>query len=110
LYRWASFVLLLCFLGLGSGGLEYAHNLQHDAEDAIEDAKAKASGLPVERHHHDESNCHVHAQLHLGCIPVGWVPVLISLGLWVSFLTLMDRPLIPRAMPVRIDCRGPPVF
>jgi hypothetical protein len=89
--------------------MEYVHNLQHEAEDAIEDAKLKASGQPVEQHHHDESNCHVHAQLHLQCVPGGWVPVLVVLGLWVAFLTLLDQPLIPRAMPVRIDCRGPPV-
>jgi hypothetical protein len=110
LHRTASFLLLFCFLGLGSGVIEYAHNLQHAAEDAIEDAKARAAGLPPESHHHDESNCHVHAQLHLGCLPAGWLPVLIALGLWISFLTLLSEPLIPRAVPVRIDCRGPPGF
>ena len=108
MYRFASFFLVLCFLGLGSGGMEYVHNLQHDAEDAIEDAKARAAGLPAEQHHHDESNCHVHAQLHLGLVSTGWVPFLVALGLLVAFLTLRDQPLIPRAMPVRIDCRGPP--
>jgi hypothetical protein len=37
-----------------------------------------------------------------------WVPTLICLGLFVAFLTLLDKPLISRPVPVRIDCRGPP--
>ena len=37
-----------------------------------------------------------------------WAPLVICLGLLVFFLILLDRPLIPRLLPARIDCRGPP--
>ncbi len=93
---------------LGSGTLEYLHNLDHAREDAIEDAQAAVDGKPLAPHHHDESNCEVHAQLHMPALPAAWVPLLICLGLWVAFLTLLDTPLIPRLLPFRVDCRGPP--
>ena len=109
LRRIAPILLLLCFASIGTGTLEYLHNLEHAAEDAREDALAQSSGAPVEQHHHDESNCQVHAQLHLPFISGGWVPLLVCLGLFVAFLTLLDTPLIPRLVLARIDCRGPPV-
>jgi hypothetical protein len=40
---------------------------------------------------------------------VGWVPLLVFLGLFVAFLSLLATSLIPRPLPARIDCRGPPV-
>ncbi len=106
--RLAAILLLLCFAGLGSGAMEYLHDLQHAAEDAREDAMLAKGGLPPARHHHDESNCEFCAQLHMPFMSAGWVPLLICLGLFVAFLTLLDTPLIPRAIPARIDCRGPP--
>jgi hypothetical protein len=107
--RNVAILLLMCFLGLGTGALQYLHELQHAAEDARMDAAAKAAGLPVLPHQHDESNCEFCAQLHLQFVSIGWVPILICLGLLVAFLSLLDSPLIPRLIPVRIDCRGPPV-
>ena len=59
LKRLTSFVLLACIFGLGSGALQFLHELQHAAEDARDDAIAKAEGKPVEEHHHDETNCQV---------------------------------------------------
>ena len=106
----AAILLLACFLGLGTGALEYFHDLQHDAEDARMDAITRAAGMPIVPHHHDESNCDIHAQLHMQFVAMGWVPLLICLGLLVAFLTLLQSPLISRASPARIDCRGPPVF
>jgi len=106
--RLASHLLLFVFLALGSGAAEYVHNLQHAAEDAREDAIAAATGQQSQEHHHNESNCAVHAQLHMPLVVIGWVPILLSLGLLIALLTLLAKPLIPRAMPVRIDCRGPP--
>jgi hypothetical protein len=109
LKKLASILLLACFLALGTGTLEYLHNLQHAEQDAREDAAAKASGQPVDEHHHDDSNCQVHAQLHMPFTGgAGWLPILVFLGLFVAFLTLLDTPLIPRLTPARIDCRGPP--
>jgi hypothetical protein len=108
--RLASILLLLTFLGLGSGALDYLHELQHAREDAIADARAQADGRPVVPHHHDESNCETCAQLHIQFVFVRWTPTLICLGLFVAFLTLLDTPLISRLAPARIDCRGPPAF
>jgi hypothetical protein len=107
--RVASYLLLCVFLALGTGAAEYVHNLQHAAEDAKEDAIAAASGHPSQEHHHDESNCAVHAQLHMPFVAVGWVPILLTLGLLLALLSLSITPLIPRMLPVRVDCRGPPV-
>jgi hypothetical protein len=109
LKRVTSIVLLICFLGLGTGTLEYLHELQHAREDAVVDAMAKAAGLPVKPHHHDESNCEICAQLHVQFVFTQWAPLLVCLGLFVAFLTLLDTPLILRRLPVRIDCRGPPL-
>ncbi len=58
---------------------------------------------------HDESNCFVHAQLHLARMPVAWVPLLILLGLFVAFLTQIASPLVSQRQIFRIDCRGPPL-
>jgi hypothetical protein len=105
---WTAIIMVACFLGIGSGALEYIHNLQHAAEDAREDAIARANGQPTEQHHHDENNCEVHAQIHMAIIVYAWTPLLIWLGIWIAFLTLLAVPLIPRLLPARIDCRGPP--
>ena len=107
--QFPALVLLLCFAAIGTGTLEYLHNLQHAAEDARADALAQAAGQPIDEHHHDEFNCSVHAQLHLPFVSAGWVPLLVCLGLFVAFVTLLNTPLIPRLTPARIGCRGPPV-
>jgi hypothetical protein len=108
LKRIPSILLLACFLGLGTGFFEYFHEMQHAAEDARQAALLKAAGLPVRPEHHDESNCQVCAQLHMSFVSTGWVPLLVCLGLFIAFLTQLDTPLIPRLVPARIDCRGPP--
>jgi len=108
LYRIASILLLFYFLGLGTGTWEFLHERQHEAEDARVDAVARAMHLPVAPHHHDEANCEICAAIHVSFVATAWVPLLICLGLFVAFLTLLDAPLIPRMVPARIDCRGPP--
>ena len=108
LKRFAAILLLMGFLGLGSGALQYLHDPQHAADDARFDAMAKAAGLPPIQHQHDESNCEFCAQLHIPLMLAGWTPILICLGLFVAFITLLDTPLIATAIPARIDCRGPP--
>jgi hypothetical protein len=107
--RIAAILLLFVFLGLGTGVLQYLHQLQHAAEDARYNALAKAAGLPPVHQNHDESNCEFCAQLHIPLMLAGWTPILICLGLLVAFLTLIDLPLVALAVPARIDCRGPPV-
>ncbi len=109
LSRLSSILLLLAFLGLGTGGLSYLHDRQHEAEDAAEAAERRAAGLPVEQHHHDESNCPVHAQLHLHFTAGGTPPPTITVGPLFAVLTLTSEPLIHRGPPSRADCRDPPL-
>jgi hypothetical protein len=107
--RVAAVILAIGFLMLGTGTMEYLHNLEHAREDAAEAAIANATGQPVqEAPHHDENNCPVHAQLHMPALPVAWVPLLILLGVFVAFLTMLAPQLAPQPAFVRIDCRGPP--
>jgi hypothetical protein len=107
--RALTFLSLLWLILLGSGAVEYIHNLQHAREDAaVQEAFAKA-GMPVpDIPDHDDSNCDIHAQLHFPLLPIAWVPLLIGLGLLVAFLTLLAPRLVSQRVPARIDCRGPP--
>ncbi len=105
----ASF-LVIVFLALGSGAAEYVHNLQHTADDRREDAAASVTGEPTHPLHHDDSNCAIHAQLHLPFAVIGWIPILISLGLLIAFLTQFATTPVPRLSTLRVDCRGPPVI
>lgn len=108
--RFAAILLLLCYAALGSGAAEYWHNAEHAAEDAAIVSAAKDSGAPVDHLPiHDESNCPIHAQLHICCLAVAWTPLLICLGLFVAFLTLLTQRLPLRHAALAIACRGPPV-
>jgi hypothetical protein len=103
-------IVVACWLvALGSGALAALHDLQHDREDAAIAAADRAAGRPErDAPHHDESNCPLHAQLHLPFIASRWVPILFCLGLFVAFLTPPPVPLLVRRAPQRLDCRGPP--
>lgn len=40
----------------------------------------------------------------------GWTPLLVYLGLFIAFLTLLaERPAAVRLL-TRLDCRGPPIL
>ena len=106
----AVLLLLITFLGIGSGAWQHLHNQTHAAEDAAAIAAAQRDGqpLPVVPVHSD-ANCFIHAQLHASAIFVGWVTLLICLGLFVAFLTEIARPLVSQRPIFRFDCRGPPV-
>ena len=99
--RLPSIVLLLTFLAFGSGVAAHLHNLQHARADAKlhDDRPAPA---------HDESNCVTHAQLHSPLLAMTWVSLLVSLGLFVAFLSLLAPLLVPQGSEIRLDCRGPP--
>jgi hypothetical protein len=101
LRRLSAIVLIGLFLALGSGGVEYLHNLDHAHEDA-------RSRTPHQQH--DESNCVLHAQLRAPLLSAAWVPLLVCLGLFVAFLTLLvEQPVIHRPLN-RLACRGPPAL
>jgi hypothetical protein len=103
-------LLILCYLALGSGAMERLHNAQHAAEDAAQLSLASLPGAPVAPiSDHNDSNCAIHAQLHFSTSIVAWVPLLICIGLFVAFLTMLPRP-IPVAHYFHfVSCRGPPV-
>jgi hypothetical protein len=105
-----STLLLLTFLCVGTGLMEYLHDLHHEYEDRQQAIIAQKQGKPTPTAPiHDESNCFVHAQLHIARLPVIWVPLLVLLGLFVAFLTQIAVPLISQRQLLRIDCRGPPI-
>jgi hypothetical protein len=111
LYRLAVIISVTWLLLLGSGAAEYLHNLQHLQEDKAMDAAMLKAGMPISSHPiHDDSNCDIHAQLHLPLLASGWVPLLVFLGLLVAFLTLLAPRLISQRVPLRLDCRGPPAL
>ena len=121
--RIVSLILIAGFLALGTGGLEYLHNLAHAREDAAAAAVAvfgRASGGSTSDPSddgpsrpgplHNDANCIFHAMLHAPLLTGGWVPLLVCLGLFVAFLTQLTLPVLSRRPLVRIDCRGPPAF
>src|SRR5262245_16718652 len=104
--QFLAIILGACFLSLGTGVLEYLHNLQHEREDAAVMAMA---GQPAgQSPRHDDGNCSIHAQLHLPRVASGWAPLLIFLGLFTAFLATLAPKLAPQLALARIDCRGPP--
>jgi hypothetical protein len=108
-HRIAAVILVFCYLALGSGAVERWHNAQHAAEDAAairaaEDAGLPAPVIPI----HDDSNCFVHAQIHLSTMAVAWVPLLILLGVFVAFLTLLPMKVAGVVPQFALACRGPP--
>jgi hypothetical protein len=108
--RIAALILVLCYLCLGSGTLEYWHNAQHAAEDARMAALSSESGAPLDHLPlHNDFNCPIHARLHLPLISAGWIPTLVFLGLFVAFLTTLGPRLAAQRVIGRIDCRGPPL-
>ena len=108
LHRLSSVLLLVTFLGLGTGGLSYLHDRQHEAEDARAAADRRAAGLPVEQHHHGETNCRVHAQLHLPMVAGGWGPPVVPAGDLVAVVATLRESHVRRRPPARADCRDPP--
>ena len=111
--RITAILMVLCYVALGSGAMERLHNAQHATEDAKIAAPSEAGPHSGDHHPspiHDESNCPVHAQLHLAGLAVAWVPFLICLGLFVAFLTLLPPRPAARQVVFAIACRGPPLL
>ena len=90
--------------------MAYWHNAEHTREDAVLAAAANAGGEPVDEHpHHDDTNCAIHAQLHMALMVVAWVLFVLCLGLLtLTFLPFASR-LYEQRVPARLACRGPPL-
>jgi hypothetical protein len=90
LRRIASIVLILTFLGIGTGAIEYWHNLDHDAAS------------------HDENNCPTHAILRAPGITAAAPPLLCLTDAQSDLVIVLPASLPSQHAPARIDCRGPP--
>jgi hypothetical protein len=107
--RLAAIVLIVSIALLGSGALERVHNDAHARDHELtHNEHADTESSSPEPTHHDDSNCSLHAQLHLPLLPAGYVPLLVSLGLLVAFLTQLLQTTRSLSLPQRLDCRGPP--
>lgn len=105
--RVAAILLIMAFLALGAGAVQYAHNVQHLLEPvALHDHSG--SSEPAEEDH--PVGCFLHSVLQAPILSAGWVPLLVCLGLFIAFLTLLsERPVAERLFE-RLDCRGPPAL
>ncbi|MDB5318757.1 MAG: hypothetical protein JWN40_388 [Phycisphaerales bacterium] len=105
--RFTAILLLIGFVALGTGLLESLHLRTH----LLEHAQAKAARTDQQQQPiPSDDDCELCAQLHLPKLDAGWVPLLVCLGLFVAFLTLLTPPLARQRVLVRIGCRGPPVL
>jgi hypothetical protein len=102
--RWPAIVLLVGFLALGIGLLENLHLRTHLLESAATRLDRNSSN------HHAADDCDLCLTLHLPVLSAGWVPLLVCLGLFVAFLTLLSQRVAPQRVALRIACRGPPVL
>jgi hypothetical protein len=108
-HRLAAVILVICYTALGSGAVERWHNARHAAEDAKILQPAVEAGVPVKSlPFHTDYNCSFHWQLHLSGMAVAWVPLLICLGLFLAFLTMLPVQLPACQRLLVIPCRGPP--
>ncbi len=106
--RGASLFLIAWITALGSGALQYFHELDHLRQDSLFDAALKAHALPTSHEDHDEADCPVCIQLHIPLWVASWAPLLLFLGLFIAFLKLLSIPLVSRRPALRLGCRGPP--
>jgi hypothetical protein len=92
------------------GGVQAAHTdaAARSGDQRVDQSVPKADTHRGD-HHHDESNCQLHAQLHLPIVTGNFVLLLVCLGLWVAFLTQLPHEIIRRLHFPRFDGRGPPV-
>jgi hypothetical protein len=107
--RLAAILLIVCFVALGTRAAEFLHNQSHAREDAIAAANTPASNQPAQPRNHDENNCDIHLKLHLPLLDAAFVPLLICVGIFVAFLTLLAPPLLSQRVAIPFDSRGPPV-
>jgi len=110
--RLGAIVLAACFAALGTGVLRYAHDAAHAYADArgadARGADARGADESAPAPQHDETNCDLHALLKAPLVHAGAVPLLVLLGLFVAFLTLLAPQPVTVRLIRRIDCRGPP--
>jgi hypothetical protein len=107
--RFTGLIVVLALAAAGSGAMEQLHRMEHGLARHASRGLG-ASWLAAGDAGHDERNCAVCLTLHMPLLSAGYVPLLICLGLWVQFLTLLRPRLTPQRAWRSIDCRGPPLL
>ena len=109
--RRAAAILLLASVGaLGTGLFGRLHAAVHPHERAGRLPSTACADGPDHHPHdpEDDSDCRIDLLLKAPVTSFSSVPVLVLVGLFVAFLTLLSQPLVSTRVPSRLDCRGPP--
>ena len=107
--RYFAVLLLLAVAALGSGALRYVHEAAHAHHDAATAHDHDHDhDAPPAHPRHDSTNCQIHAKLGTPLVAGAHFPLLIALGLAVTFLTQLTPAFVSRFFGLRLDCRGPP--
>lgn len=121
--RFPAILLLFVVTTVGSGAARYVHEIAHAHATRAEvthghlrghghhnghDHHAPAPGDEPAPAPHDESNCRIHALLKLPMLGSGFVPILVCLGVFVAYLTMLPVAVRSRRPLLRLDSRGPP--
>lgn len=112
--RLAAVILVMSFLGLGSGTSRWAHEFAHHSEPAPAEAAPGSAHPPGDphdhRHPHDESTCELYTLLNAPLALAQAPGPLVESGQFVAFHVLPPTPVQRLRLPTRIHCRGPPAF
>jgi hypothetical protein len=108
LRRVASIILIIALLALGSGAVEYRHNLDHHSDhlatSTIPDDHSGHDPAPAD----DKSDCPFHFLLRAPILLTLAAPLLSLDPAPVDSASFIYTPLLSQHTPTRIDCRGPP--
>ena len=94
---------------MASGLMRYLHLEEHSHADRSHQDTSISVTAPGETAH-DENNCAVCMTLQMPMSAAGYTPLLVFLGLFVAFLTLLAPRLIPQRQRRVSSCRGPPLI
>lgn len=94
---------------MASGLMRYLHLEEHSRAAHLQKGTSISLTAPGEMGH-DENNCAVCAALQLPMPAAGYTPLLVFLGLFVAFLTLLAQRLMPQRQRRTSGCRGPPLI
>jgi hypothetical protein len=105
LRKLTSILLIIALFGLGSGAIEYLHNLDHHPHDvAHHHDPADHDHAPAD----DKSDCEFHYLLRAPILLTLAAPLLSQDATPIDSATFICSDLISQHAPTRIDCRGPP--
>ena len=114
--RFTSIFLALCMSILGTGTLQYAHNLTHLRQYLPQEVAASdydtdpgASAPPPKAPLPHQHSCDLCIQLHLPMAAGHVITHSVCIAPLIGLITIVLRPLVDSLPERRIDCRGPPL-